>query len=53
MITLLDRRELLTTFSLKEQAEVKDALAAEGIRYRTRTASHNACTKHFPVLDEF
>ena len=37
MLTIFNRRELTVTFSLKRQVEIREALAAAGIRYSLRT----------------
>jgi len=42
MITLFNRKELLATFSVKQQAEVRDRLAAAGIDYRVKTVNRNS-----------
>ena len=39
MIHLLNRKELLVTFKLEEQARVRDILAANGIDYRVKTVN--------------
>lgn len=36
MITIFNRRQLLTTFSTKEQADARDRLAAAGLDYLCR-----------------
>ena len=40
MMTLFNRRELITTFSMEKQAKVRDILSQNGIEYRVRTNSH-------------
>ena len=40
MIHLFNRRELLTTTSMAQQAGVRDVLAANGIDYRVRVRSN-------------
>ena len=42
MITVLNRKELLITFSLSEQNRVCDILAANGIDYRIKTENPSA-----------
>ena len=39
MLTLFNRRELLTTFSMEEQTRVRDVLAQNGIDYRVKTVN--------------
>ena len=39
MIHLLNRKELVVTFKLEEQARVRDILAANGIDYRVKTVN--------------
>lgn len=41
MITVFTRREAAVTFSMKERDAVCGRLRAAGIRYQTRTFSHN------------
>ena len=36
MLCVFNRKELLTTFSMEQQAKVRDVLAANGIQYRVR-----------------
>lgn len=40
MIHLFNRKELLTTFSMEQQAKVRDSLAANGIDYRVCVKSN-------------
>ena len=40
MIHLFNRKELLTTASMEQQAKVRDALAANGIEYRVHVKSN-------------
>ena len=40
MITIFNRRELITTFSRDAQARVRDVLSQNGIDYRIKTDSH-------------
>ena len=40
MICLFNRKELLTTHSLEQQAKVREILAANGIQYRVRARSN-------------
>ena len=40
MICLFNRKELLTTHSLEQQAKIRDILAANGIEYRVRARSN-------------
>lgn len=42
MLTFFNRRELLTTYSLERQAQVRDLLSANGIAYTTRTVNANS-----------
>ena len=42
MITIFNRKELLTTFSLAEQSRVREVLAANGIDYRIKTVNPSA-----------
>ena len=42
MITVLNRKELLVTFSMEEQNRVRDILAANGIDYRVKTVNPSA-----------
>lgn len=44
MITLFNRRELITTFSMDVQARVRDILSQNGIDYRIKTSSHSSVT---------
>jgi len=44
MITLFNRRELITTFSMDAQAKVRDILSQNGIHYRIKTGSHSSGT---------
>ncbi len=44
MITLWNRRELMTTFSMERQAEVRRRLAARGIPYTVRTVSRGSAS---------
>ena len=39
MLTIFNRRELLTTFSLEEQDRVRDILAQNGNDYRIKTVN--------------
>ena len=39
MLTIFNRRELLTTFSMEEQDRVRDILAQNGIDYRIKTVN--------------
>jgi hypothetical protein len=39
MITIFNRKELFATFSVKEQADVRDALAAAGIDYNVKVVN--------------
>lgn len=41
MVSIFNRREVLTTFSMKEQSRIKDILSQNQIKYRTRTVNHN------------
>jgi len=40
MIHIFNRRELLTTSRMEQQAKVRDILAANGIEYRVRVKSN-------------
>ena len=40
MIHIFNRKELLTTFSLEQQGNVRDILAANGIAYSIRVRSN-------------
>ena len=40
MICLFNRKELLTTVSMEQQAKVREILAANGIQYRVRARSN-------------
>ena len=40
MLTLFNRRELITTFSMDAQTRVRDILSQNGIDYRVKTNSH-------------
>ena len=42
MLTIFNRRELLTTFSMEEQSRVRDILTQNGIGYRIRTVNPSA-----------
>lgn len=42
MITIFNRRELLTTYSMEKQAQVRDILSQNGIDCRTKTNSHSS-----------
>ncbi len=42
MITIFNRRELLTTYSMEKQAQVRDALSQNGINYRIKTDSRSS-----------
>lgn len=42
MLTIFNRRELLTTFSLEEQSRVRDVLAQNRIDYRVKTVNPTA-----------
>ena len=42
MLTFLNRRELITTFSMDVQARVRDILSQNGIYYRIKTRSHTS-----------
>lgn len=39
MITILNRKELITTYNTKEQARVRDILAANGIDYKIKVVN--------------
>ena len=42
MLTIFNRRELLTTCSMEEQSRVRDCLARNGIDYRVKTVNPSA-----------
>ena len=42
MLTIFNRRELLTTCSMKEQNRVRDILAQNGIDYRVKAVNPSA-----------
>ena len=42
MLTIFNRRELLTTCSMEEQTRVRDILAQNGIDYRIKTVNPSA-----------
>jgi hypothetical protein len=42
MITIFNRKELLTTFSMDEQNRVRDVLAQNGIDYRVKSVCPTA-----------
>ena len=42
MLTVFNRRELLTTCSMEEQSRVRDILAQNGIDYRIKTVNPTA-----------
>ena len=42
MLTIFNRRELLTTFSMEEQNRVRDILARNNIDYRIKTVNPSA-----------
>lgn len=42
MLTIFDRRELLTTFSMEEQNRVRDILTRHHIDYRIKTVNPGA-----------
>ena len=42
MITIFNRKELRITFSMKEQAEIRNALKAEKIEYVTKVINRNS-----------
>lgn len=44
MITIFSRKELAITFSMKEQAEIRRALAAAGIDYTVHTVNRTSPT---------
>ena len=47
MITVFNRKELLTTFSMDEQARVRDLLGQNGIDYRVKTVCPTARSTAF------
>ena len=42
MIHILNRRELLTTFSMEEQSRVRDSLSQNNIEYRVKVVNPSA-----------
>lgn len=44
MLTIFNRRELITTFSMETQAKVREALSQNGIDYHIKTHSHSSGT---------
>lgn len=42
MLTLFNRKELLTTWSMEEQIRVRELLAQNGIDYRVKTVNPSA-----------
>lgn len=42
MLTVFNRKELLTTWSMEEQIRVREVLAKNGIDYRIRTVNPSA-----------
>ena len=42
MLTIFNRRELLTTCSMEEQTRVRDILSQNGIDYRIKTVNSTA-----------
>ncbi len=42
MLTVFNRKELLTTWSMEEQVRVREVLAKNGIDYRIRTVNPSA-----------
>lgn len=42
MLTIFNRRELLTTFSMEEQSRVRDILSQNHIEYRIKTVNPSA-----------
>lgn len=42
MLTIFNRRELLCTFSMQQQARLRDRLEARDIPYSLRTVNRNA-----------
>ncbi|WP_066714641.1 hypothetical protein [Clostridium sp. Marseille-P299] len=49
MITIFNRKELCITFSMKEQAEIRNALKAENIKYITKVINRNSSS---PFMSE-
>lgn len=39
---IFTKKELITTFSMKEQAEIKDILQSNGIRYKCKIKNRNS-----------
>ena len=44
MITIFNRKELLTTFSMEEQASIRSLLADNGIDYYTKTVNRGCAS---------
>lgn len=42
MVTIFNRRELLSTFSIKEQGEIRDILSQNNIDYHMKTVNRNS-----------
>lgn len=42
MITIFNRKELLSTFNLQKQAELRQLLAQNGIEYRVKVTNRNS-----------
>ena len=42
MLTIFNRRELLTTFSTEEQIRVRDILSQNGVEYRIKAVNPSA-----------
>ena len=41
MITVFNRKEVEAVFSMKEQADIRDALRSQGLAYHVRVVSRN------------
>ncbi len=42
MITIFNRKELITTFSIEKQSEVRDILSANHIEYHVKTINRSS-----------
>lgn len=47
MITILNRKELLVTYDIKLQADIRQLLSMHGIEYTTKVCNHKAHRKTF------
>lgn len=51
MVTIFNRRELLSTFSIKEQGEIRDILSQNNIDYHMKTVNRNSPSAMSAVLE--